>query len=79
MNMSTIDIEATCAQLRRLCISQGYTASDIQRVLRLGSSQAVYKWFSCKNIPNIDNLVTLSDFLGVSLDDIIVRKDVEVR
>ena len=79
MNISAIDTEATCEKLRRLCKSQGYTVSDIQRVLQLGSSQAVYKWFSGKNIPNLDNLVTLSDYLGVSLDEIIVRKDVEIR
>lgn len=59
--------------INRLRIDAGMSVRDIQIILGLGSTQAIYKWLAGKGLPSIDNLVVLSSVLNVSLDDLIVR------
>ncbi|MCR5024084.1 MAG: helix-turn-helix transcriptional regulator [Lachnospiraceae bacterium] len=78
MNIRIIDIQASCRKLKSLCDEKGYSAVDMQKALGLESCQACYKWFSGKNLPSIDNLVIISDVLGVSVDEILVTKNVDI-
>lgn len=74
MNPSTrIDVVSTGRHINQLILNAGMTVRDIQSVLGLGSTQAIYKWLAGKGLPSIDNLVVLSSVLHVSLDDLIVR------
>ena len=59
--------------INRLRIDAGMSVRDIQIILGLGSTQAIYKWLAGKGLPSIDNLVVLASVLNVSLDDLIVR------
>lgn len=77
MYLPIIDVEATCKNLKRLCQERGITALDLQVKLGLESRQACYKWFSGKNLPSIDNMLAISYLLDVTLEEIIVTKDVE--
>lgn len=68
-----IDMVRTGQHINQLRIDAGMSVRDIQTILGLGSTQAIYKWLAGKGLPNIDNLVVLSAILKVSLDDLIVR------
>ena len=78
MCVPIIDVEASCANLKRLCLEQGYTPQRLQRILGLESCQACYKWFSGKNLPSIDNLFVIACLLGVTIEEIIVTRDMDV-
>lgn len=40
--------------------------------------QTIYNWFAGKNMPTLDNLVVLAQILGVTMDEIVVTKMIEV-
>lgn len=67
-----MDMEATGKNIKRLAQERKITAQMIQKVLNLGSFQAVYKWFNGQSLPTVDNLAVLSNLLNVPIDEIIV-------
>ncbi len=75
MYLPVINIELSCRNLKRICEERGYSAGSLQKALGLGSSQACYKWFAGKSLPNIDNLIAISRLLDVQLDEILVTDD----
>ncbi len=79
MSLPIIDVEASCRNLKRLCIEKGYSAMDLQKRLGLESCQACYKWFSGKNLPSIDNLMVISYLLDVTIEEILVTKEVDIQ
>ncbi len=78
MRIAVIDMEATCENLKRICVEKGYGISRLQRELGLESQQAIYKWFSGKSLPSIDNMILISELLGITLDELIVRKYIDL-
>lgn len=78
MRIAVIDMEATCKNLKRICTEKGYGISRLQHELGLESRQAIYKWFSGKSIPGIDNLILISELLGITLDELIIRKYIDL-
>ncbi len=79
MNLSIIDVDASCKKLKEHCDAKGYTAAGLQKALGLESSQACYKWFAGKNLPSIDNLIAISRLLDIKVDEILVTKDIELE
>jgi len=67
-----ICVKLTGENIKRLCEERGLGVKDLQKALGLESRQAIYKWWEGKNIPSIDNLIKLSNILGVTVEDIIV-------
>lgn len=67
-----IDMEATGKNIREIADRMGIKPTDIQNVCGLGSIQAVYKWFSGKSVPSIDNLGIISNLLNTTIDDLVV-------
>lgn len=67
-----IDIEKTGEWLRYLCKRSNLTVTDIQEKLQIGSNQAVYAWFNGKTLPSLNNMLALSDLLGVKANDMVV-------
>ena len=41
--------------------------------------QAIYKWIHGTAMPTIDNLVILAAVLGVTMDDIVVVDNINIR
>lgn len=68
----SIQQKATGERIRELLQSNGYTVKDIQEVMGFENPQAVYKWFSGKSLPSLDNLLILSKVLHTSIEDILV-------
>ena len=69
----TVDLKGTGARIDSLRKRAGMSVKDVQTILGLGSSQAVYKWLTGKCLPTVDNLVILSAVWNIKIDDIIVR------
>lgn len=69
-----IDVEATGKNIRKLMDDRNLKVRDVQYVMGLESPRAIYKWLSGDTMPTVDHLVILADYLGVTLDDIIVTQ-----
>ena len=58
-------------KLQQIMDKRGITPKDIKEFLNIGSVQTVYNWCNGLNMPTIDNLYALSQFLQVPIDEII--------
>ena len=74
-----LDLEATGAKIKTLMKQRGITPRQLQTILDFPYVQTVYNWFSGKNMPTLDNLVVLAQVLGVTMDDIVVTRMVEME
>ena len=74
-----LDVDSTGAKIKSLMKQRGITPRQLQIILNFPYVQTVYNWFSGKNMPTIDNLIVLAQVLGVTVDDIIVTKTVDIE
>ncbi len=74
-----LDVDATGAKIKSLMKQRGISPRQLQIILNFPYVQTVYNWFSGKNMPTIDNLIVLAQVLGVTVDDIIVTKTVDIE
>lgn len=74
-----LDVDATGAKIKSLMNQRGITPRQLQIILNFPYVQTVYNWFSGKNMPTIDNLIVLAQVLGVTVDEIIVTKMVDIE
>jgi transcriptional regulator with XRE-family HTH domain len=72
MNIPTIDLAQTGANIVNLRKAAGLTVADIQTVFGFNSPQAIYKWQNGTALPTVDNLIVLAALLNVRIDDILV-------
>jgi transcriptional regulator with XRE-family HTH domain len=57
---------------------RGVTPRQLQLIMDFPYVQTIYNWFAGKNMPTLDNLVVLAQILGVTMDEIVVTKMIEV-
>ena len=72
MNIPTIDLAQTGANIVNLRKAAGLTVADIQMAFGFNSPQAIYKWQNGTTLPTVDNLIVLAALLNVRIDDILV-------
>ena len=72
MNIPTVDLALTGANIVNLRKSAGLTVADIQMVFGFNSPQAIYKWQNGTALPTVDNLIVVAALLNVRIDDILV-------
>jgi len=72
--LPVVDLKKTGENIRRLRTERGLRVRDVQEAMGLGSRQAIYHWEQGRALPSVDNLCILSAVLGVSIDDILVRR-----
>ena len=72
MNIPTIDLAQTGANIVNLRKAAGLTVADIQMAFGFNSPQAIYKWQNGTALPTVDNLIILAALLNVRIDDILV-------
>lgn len=65
MNIPTIDLALTDANIVRLRKSAGLSVADIQIVFGFHSPQAIYKWQSGAALPTVDKLHNKLVFAGL--------------
>ena len=75
-SMRVIDTIATGKNINRLRLEAGLTVAQLQEMLGLEVPQAIYRWQEGYTVPSVDNLVLLADIFGVSIDEIVVRREV---
>ena len=72
MNIPTVDLALTGANIVNLRKAAGLSVHDLQMVFGFNSPQAIYKWQNGAALPTIDNLIVLAALFGVRIDDILV-------
>ena len=72
MNIPTIDLVQTGANIVKLRKAAGLTVHDLQMVFGFHSPQAIYKWQNGAALPSVDNLIVLAAVLQVRMDEILV-------
>ena len=72
VNIPTIDLVQTGANIINLRKAAGLTVHDLQIVFGFNSPQAIYKWQSGASLPTVDNLIVLAALFRVHIDDILV-------
>lgn len=77
--MPTIDMIATGKNISLMRINAGMTVKNLQDVFGFATPQAIYKWQHGTALPTIDNLVVLAKVFDVTVDDILVVKDKNVK
>ena len=74
MRVPKIDVEATAKNIRYYRKEEGFTQMELADCFGFTTNQMVWRWENGKALPSVDNLVVLAYVLGVSIDDLIVRK-----
>ena len=70
MNIPTVDLAQTGANIVNLRKAAGLSVADIQMVFGFNSPQAIYKWQNGAALPTVDNLIVLATLFHVRIDDI---------
>lgn len=66
-----LNMMQTGMNLRKIMKERGYTVREIQKYLKLGTTQSIYHWFEGRNMPSVDNLYALSELFHVPVDTIL--------
>ena len=74
-----IDVEKTSIKLKEIREAKGTKISQLPHLFSMENPQSIYNWENPnkKNLPRIDNLVTLAQFYNVKIDDLIIVKYVQ--
>ena len=72
--MRIIDLKSTGKNICKLMEIKGMSVRDLQSYFGFETPQAIYKWLRGVSLPTVDNLVVLSDVLGVKIDDVLILK-----
>jgi len=72
MNIPTIDLVQTGANIVKLRKAAGLSVHDLQLAFGFNSPQAIYKWQNGTALPTVDNLLALAAILQVRIDDILI-------
>ena len=72
INIPTIDMAQTGANIVNLRKTVGLSVHDLQMVFGFNSPQAIYKWQNGTALPTVDNLIVLAALFHVRIDDILV-------
>lgn len=71
MNIPTINLLMTGANINSLRKKANMSVKDVQKVFGFSTPQAIYKWIHGKSLPSVDNLLILANVFDVSIEDIL--------
>lgn len=74
MNYPVIDPIKTGKNIKLLIKNSGNSIANIGKILGIADMSTVYKWLRGDALPGIDNLLALSVFLGIPINDILITK-----
>ena len=72
LNMPVIDTVKTGERIRGLREQNGMSVKYLQEIFGFSTPQAIYKWQWGQTLPDIANLLVLSQLWHVSIEDILV-------
>lgn len=73
-----INVRETGRKIEALRKNSGLTVKDLQEYFGFEYPQAIYKWQHGECLPTVDNLLALSQLLGVKIEDLLVYEDREI-
>ena len=79
INRPVINVAATAAKIKECRIRAGYSVREIQNIFRFSSPEAIYAWEKGKYLPTIDNMIVLAAVYGVTVDDIVIKDEIEIE
>ncbi len=79
INKPIIDVAATAANIKAYRIRAGYSVREIQNIFNFSSPEAIYAWEKGKYLPTIDNMIVIAAVYGVTIDNIVITRTVEVE
>lgn len=79
INKPIIDVAATAANIKSCRIRAGYSVREIQNIFNFSSPEAIYAWEKGKYLPTIDNMIVIAALYGVTIDNIVITRTVEVE
>ena len=79
MYIPIVNVKATGENIKRLLIEAGMTVKDLQKIFGFATPQAIYKWIRGEALSTVDNLLILAKVFGVTVDDILVVNEVEIK
>lgn len=79
MKIPIIDVPQTGAKINLLCKKANLSVKEIQEVFGFENPQAIYKWIHGRNLPTVDNLIILAEIFGVTVDDILSIRYVDIK
>ncbi len=76
-----INIEETSLRLKALREKNNVSMNTLQKLFSFNYPQAIYKWENPKDktLPCLDNLIVLAKLYSVSIDELIVTKNVRLE
>ena len=74
--MIVIDAVATGQRMREIRKEKKIKSIQVADAMGFQSCQSVYNWESGRKLPDIENLFTIADMLGVTVDELVVRRKV---
>lgn len=76
-----INIEETSLRLKALREKNNVSMNTLQKLFSFNYPQAIYKWENPKDktLPCLDNLIVLAKLYKVSIDELIVTKNVRLE
>lgn len=75
----TINLQQTGKNIESLRKANGLSVRDVQTYFGFEYPQAIYKWQHGECLPTVDNLLALARLLQVSMEDLLVTNDQEVK
>ena len=72
MLVSVVDMKHTGQNIASLRAARGISVRDLQEMLGIDTSQAIYKWQRGETLPTIENLAALAYIFGVTMDEIVI-------
>ena len=74
IEIKNLDFKATGKRIKQIMDEKGIPVKNIALSMSI-SEQAVYRWLYGETIPTVKNLFSLSQLLGVEVDDLLVGLD----
>ncbi len=72
--MPVLDPIATGKKINQIRKDRNISVTDIKDALGLSTTNAIYKWFRGDSMPTLDNIILLSNILGVGIADLLVTR-----
>lgn len=72
------DMKVIGQNLKRLRETKSLSVKDVQKYLRLGSVQAIYKYENGKGYPQVDTMFALMELYEANLSDIINKYEKDI-
>lgn len=77
MRYPVIDQVKTGKNIKKISKEKGFSTDMLKNILGLSDKSNVYKWFRGEVLPTVDNLLVMSILFGVTVNDLVITKNIK--